>query len=80
MTDIYEQASDIELLERERLQEWRLSDALARANVLRLTGTAQDCDECGDPIPADRRAAAPGCAKCIACKQRDEAQHKLAKR
>lgn len=80
MTDIYDQASHTELMERESLLEKRRADAMARERVLQLAGAAQDCHDCGDPIPADRQAAAPGCTRCVPCEQTEEAQRKLTKR
>ena len=29
--------------------------------------SATHCDECGEPIPAGRRAALPGVRTCVAC-------------
>lgn len=33
---------------------------------------AEICQECDEPIPAARRAAAPGCARCVECQARLE--------
>lgn len=43
----------------------RLSQARAAA-----TNKTPECIECGDMIPKARRAAVPGCLRCIEC-QRD---------
>lgn len=30
-------------------------------------GEARYCEDCGEEIPAARRAAVPGCTRCIGC-------------
>lgn len=79
MTDVYDQASAVEQLERDGLLARQRADAAARER-LRQQGTAPDCHDCGEPIPAARQKAAPGCTQCLACKQMDEARRKLASR
>jgi phage/conjugal plasmid C-4 type zinc finger TraR family protein len=51
-----------------------VKDAVIRARAARPTGeSASDCDDCGEPIPARRRAALPGVRTCIACQaERDK--------
>ena len=45
-----------------------VTDAVLRARALLPHGeTADDCDECGEPIPKKRRAALPGVRTCVAC-------------
>ena len=45
-----------------------VTDAVLRARALMPQGeTAEDCDECGEPIPKKRRAALPGVRTCVAC-------------
>ena len=45
-----------------------VTDAVLRARALMPHGeTAEDCDECGEPIPKKRRAALPGVRTCVAC-------------
>ena len=41
-----------------------------RAEIAARAGAPQaiDCEVCGDPIPAERRAAQPGCTLCVRCK------------
>ena len=34
--------------------------------------SAEECEECGDPIPEARRKAVPGCTRCIQCQQEFE--------
>ena len=33
-----------------------------------------DCEDCGEPIPERRLAAAPGCIRCIACQREFESR------
>ena len=51
------------------------ADAVKLARTLLPSGEgADECDECGEPIPAKRRAAIPGVRTCVACQaQRDAA-------
>ena len=45
-----------------------VTDAVLRARALMPHGeTAEDCDECSEPIPKKRRAALPGVRTCVAC-------------
>jgi phage/conjugal plasmid C-4 type zinc finger TraR family protein len=50
-----------------------VKDAVAHARALLPSGPgAEECDECGEPIAAARRAAVPGVRTCVACQsQRD---------
>ena len=52
-----------------------IRDAVSRARSLLPSGeSAEDCERCGEPIPAKRRAAIPGVRTCIACQaERDKA-------
>ena len=55
-----------------------VKDAIAAARLRMPTGeSAEECDDCGGPIPAKRRAALPGVRTCVACQStRDKAvQH-----
>ncbi|WP_028574346.1 TraR/DksA C4-type zinc finger protein [Desulfonatronovibrio hydrogenovorans] len=45
----------------------RLSQARAAA-----TNNTPECIECGDMIPKARRAAVPGCLRCIECQREVE--------
>lgn len=50
------------------LIEQQLAIALDRHHAQRPTGSgALECEDCGDPIPAPRRAALPGCVTCVDC-------------
>jgi len=54
-----EQASAIELVQRD--------NALHQVRA-QLQGNGQaDCEDCGDPIPDQRRAAAPSAIRCVVC-------------
>src|SRR6185295_13468252 len=52
-----------------------VKDAILRARALTPEGeSAEDCDDCGEPIPRKRREALPGVRTCIACQsERDKA-------
>ena len=52
-----------------------VKDAIQRARALTPTGeSAEDCDDCGEPIPMKRRKALPGVRTCISCQtERDAA-------
>jgi phage/conjugal plasmid C-4 type zinc finger TraR family protein len=55
-----------------REQEF-LEDALARHARSVPTGPSRkECVSCGDPIPAARRKAVPGCTRCIDCERDNE--------
>jgi phage/conjugal plasmid C-4 type zinc finger TraR family protein len=47
----------------------------ARANMPAGEGTSF-CDECGEPIPAARRAALPGVRTCVPCQAGRDAQRR----
>jgi phage/conjugal plasmid C-4 type zinc finger TraR family protein len=45
-----------------------VKDAVALARALIPKGeSAEECDDCGEPVPAARRKAVPGVRTCIAC-------------
>jgi phage/conjugal plasmid C-4 type zinc finger TraR family protein len=52
-----------------------VKDAILRARALTPQGeSAEECDDCGEPIPKKRREALPGVRTCIACQSlRDKA-------
>jgi phage/conjugal plasmid C-4 type zinc finger TraR family protein len=52
-----------------------VKDAVDAARLRMPAGdSAEECDDCGEPIPAKRRAAVPGVRTCIACQsERDRA-------
>ena len=43
------------------------ADAIARIHAELLAEGEPDCIDCGEPIPAKRRAALPSARRCIAC-------------
>jgi phage/conjugal plasmid C-4 type zinc finger TraR family protein len=45
-----------------------VKDAVSLARALLPSGEgAEECEDCGEPIPAKRRAAIPGVRTCVAC-------------
>ena len=45
-----------------------VKDAVLRARALTPSGeSAEECEECGEPIPQKRREAVPGVQTCVAC-------------
>jgi len=51
-----------------------VSDAVKAARArIPLGPSAQDCDECGEPIPEARRRAQPGVHTCVSCQARIDA-------
>ena len=45
-----------------------VKDAIAAARARMPHGeSVEECDDCGEPIPAKRRAALPGVRTCVAC-------------
>ncbi|MBF0802940.1 MULTISPECIES: TraR/DksA family transcriptional regulator [unclassified Neisseria] len=62
MTDIIDQASENEAL--------FLAEALSKHRPSENTGKSNyECDDCGDPIPEERRKAVPGCTRCVYCQE-----------
>ncbi|EKL6982142.1 TraR/DksA family transcriptional regulator [Escherichia coli] len=59
MADIIDTAAEIEELQR--------NAALSAHRVNRNAVSAEHCAECGECIPALRRAAVPGCQTCADC-------------
>ena len=51
-----------------------VKDAVLRARALTPQGeSAEECDDCGEPIPKKRREALPGVRTCVACQsERDK--------
>jgi phage/conjugal plasmid C-4 type zinc finger TraR family protein len=51
----------------------------ARAGAAHLGAPAAFglCDDCGGPIEAARRAAAPGCTRCVSCQAAFEAAGRI---
>lgn len=49
------------------LVELTMEHALQRIRIDRNAVSAEQCEECGEEIPAPRRAAMPGCQMCASC-------------
>ena len=49
------------------LAQQRIDMAIAAHRINRNTVSAEHCSECGEDIPAPRRAAVPGCQTCAEC-------------
>ena len=52
-----------------------VKDAIEASRLRMPAGpSAEECDDCGEPIPAARRKALPGVRTCVACQsERDKA-------
>lgn len=59
MADIIDTAAEIEELQR--------NAALSARRINHNAVSAEYCSECGENIPAPRRAAVPGCQTCAEC-------------
>lgn len=59
--DIIDTAAEIEELQR--------NAALSARRINRNVVSAEHCQECGEDIPAPRRAAVPGCQTCAECQR-----------
>lgn len=68
MNDIIDSPAEIEELQR--------NNALAAHHLNRNAVSAEYCSECGEDIPAPRRAAVPGCQTCASCQQEIELRNK----
>ena len=54
-----------------------VKDAVLRARAETPHGeSAEDCDECGEPIPEARRKALPGVRRCVACQSERDASRR----
>ena len=53
-----------------------LEATLARRAMLATQATNSECDDCGYPIPAARRQAAPWATTCIECQGIRELKNK----
>lgn len=49
------------------LAQQRIDMAIAAYRLNRNAVSAEHCAECGEDIPAPRRAAVPGCQTCADC-------------
>ena len=56
-----------------------VKDAILRARALTPKGeSAEECDDCGEPIPKKRRDALPGVRTCVACQSARDASRRVA--
>lgn len=55
--DVAKDASD-------RFERFALEQQLA---TMPKGESAEECEECGDPIPEERRKAYRGCTRCVGC-------------
>ena len=56
-----------------------VKDAILRARALTPKGeSAEDCDDCGEPIPKKRREALPGVRTCVACQSARDSGRRIA--
>ncbi len=65
MTDVFDQASDLEQAERE--SAWEAHHQMMQAKS--AAPSAAHCGVCGEPIPPARRCAEPGCQTCVPCQE-----------
>ncbi|KIA80579.1 conjugal transfer protein TraR [Chromobacterium sinusclupearum] len=64
MSDFFDRASELETEFREQ--------ALARHFQQLQSSGYSHCEDCGEAIPAARRAAIPSCTRCVQCQQQAE--------
>ncbi|HGG8839525.1 TPA: TraR/DksA family transcriptional regulator [Enterobacter soli] len=58
------------------LAQQRIDMAIAAHRIDRNAVSAEHCAECGEDIPAPRRAAVPGCQTCSSCQEEIELRNK----
>ena len=64
---------EAEIAQLQTLFENEAAVRAARAAIARYSGpSAEECDECGEPIPEARRTAIPGVRLCVDCKELGE--------
>ncbi|EIJ69485.1 TraR/DksA family transcriptional regulator [Pasteurella bettyae] len=61
MTDIFDRAQAIE----EKQRELSLQNRFKAVHRISL----QECQDCGEPIPEQRRKMVQGCTRCVDCQQ-----------
>ncbi|MCL2656147.1 MAG: TraR/DksA C4-type zinc finger protein [Betaproteobacteria bacterium] len=68
--DQFDRAQQIEAMQRDI--------ALAEHQRRATAGAAlTHCEDCGEPIPAERAARVPGVRRCIDCQRDHEHRHRL---
>lgn len=68
MPEIIDQANE--------LAQQRIDMAIAAHRINSNPVSAEHCSECGESIPAPRRAAVPGCQTCAECQSVIELKNK----
>ena len=58
------------------LIEATTANALARIQAAQQQAGQADCADCGEPIPASRRAANPAAIRCLECQEIYERRHR----
>ncbi|MEQ0267258.1 TraR/DksA family transcriptional regulator [Klebsiella sp. CN_Kp073] len=58
------------------LAQQRIDMAIAAHRINHNAISAEHCSECGEDIPAPRRAAVPGCQTCAECQSVIELKNK----
>ncbi|EME5082336.1 TraR/DksA family transcriptional regulator [Klebsiella aerogenes] len=58
------------------LAQQRIDMAIAAHRIDHNAVSAEHCTECGEDIPAPRRAAVPGCQTCADCQSVIELKNK----
>ncbi|WP_449557263.1 TraR/DksA family transcriptional regulator [Huaxiibacter chinensis] len=58
------------------IEELQRNAALSACRINHNAVSAEHCVECGEDIPAPRRAAVPGCQKCAECQSVIELKNK----
>ncbi|MEY1397932.1 TraR/DksA family transcriptional regulator [Klebsiella aerogenes] len=58
------------------LAQQRIDMAIAAHRINHNAVSAEHCTECGEDIPAPRRAAVPGCQTCAECQSVIELKNK----
>jgi len=52
------------------INEQAQADALAAHRRRQSAGpSAKECEDCAEEIPEKRRAAIPGCTRCVSCQE-----------
>ncbi|MDW3637956.1 TraR/DksA family transcriptional regulator [Vibrio sp. 1291-1] len=68
MSDVIDHASGLET----QFTEVAIANQLARAKQMEQRERAQECGECGVPIPEERRQKVPRCKYCTQCQSNIE--------
>ncbi|MCG6227759.1 TraR/DksA C4-type zinc finger protein [Vibrio furnissii] len=68
MPDVIDHACGVET----QFQQMALARQLAGGKRTQQRESAQECGECGDPIPEKRRQKVPGCQLCTPCQSAKE--------